>query len=115
MIISQTTKSEEKAEFEDFEVVVMVVMQNKILTTIHIVSKILQSEKQDVCKVSALLKDAYEYFKLHQDYFKSVVQTATDTAKSWVIKPKFQKKNISQRVKHFDELANDSKLNEMGK
>jgi hypothetical protein len=47
MIISQTTKSEEKVEaiylckkLEDFEVTVMVVMQNKILTTIHIVYKL---------------------------------------------------------------------------
>jgi hypothetical protein len=50
MIILQTTNSEEKVEaiylckkVEDFEVVVMVAMQNKILTTIHIVSKLLQS------------------------------------------------------------------------
>jgi hypothetical protein len=52
MVILQTTKSEEKAEaiylhkkLEDFEVVVMVVVQNKILTTIHIVSKHFQSQK----------------------------------------------------------------------
>jgi hypothetical protein len=58
------------------------------------------------------LKDAYEDFKLYRNDFKSVVQTATDTAKSWGIKPEFQKKNISQRVKRFHELANDSRLNE---
>jgi hypothetical protein len=104
MIILQTTKSEEKAEaiylrkkLEDFEAVVV---QNKILT-IHIVSKLLQSEKQNLSKVSALLKDAYEDLKLYRNYFKSVVQTATDTAKSWGITPEFQKKNISQRVKTF--------------
>jgi hypothetical protein len=53
--------------------------------------------------------------KLYWNYFKSDVQSATDTAKSWGIKPEFQKKNISQRVKLFDELANDSRLNESGK
>jgi hypothetical protein len=93
----------------------MVVMQNKILTTTQIVCKLLQSEKQDLSKVSALLKDAYEDFKLYRNDFKSVVQTATDTAKSRGIKPEFQKKNISQRFKHSDELANDSSLNESGK
>jgi hypothetical protein len=51
------------------------------------------------------LKDAYEDLKLYRNDFKSVVQTATDTAKSWGIKPELQKKNISQRVKHFHELA----------
>jgi hypothetical protein len=98
MIILQTTKSEEKAEaiylrkkLEDFEVVVMVVVQNKILTTIHIVSKLLQSEKQDLSKVSALLKDAYEDLKLYRNDFKSVVQTATDTAKSCVSNRSFRK------------------------
>jgi hypothetical protein len=60
----------------------MVVMKNKILTT-HIVSKLLQSEKQDLSKVSALLKYAYEDLKLYWNDFKSVVQTATDTVKSW--------------------------------
>jgi hypothetical protein len=56
MIILQTTKPGEKAEaiylckkLEDFEVV-MAEMQNKILTTIHIISKLLQSEKQDLSK-----------------------------------------------------------------
>jgi hypothetical protein len=100
MAILQTTKSEETSEaiylrknLEDFEVVVIVVMQNKILTTVHIVSKLLQSQKQDLGKVYALLKDAYEDLKLYQNDFKSVVQTATDTAKSWGIKPEFQKKN----------------------
>jgi hypothetical protein len=53
--------------------------------------------------------------KLYWNNFKSDVQTATDTAKRWGIKPEFQKKNISQRVKRFDELANDSRLNESGK
>jgi hypothetical protein len=61
------------------------------------------------------LKDAYGYLKLYRNDFRSVVQTATDTAKSWGIKPEFQKKNVSQRVKHFDQLANDSRLNEVGK
>jgi hypothetical protein len=77
MIILQRTKSEEKAEaiylhkkLEDSEVVVM---QNKILTTIHIVSKLLQSEKQDLSKVSASLKDAYEDLKVYRNDFTSVV------------------------------------------
>jgi hypothetical protein len=61
------------------------------------------------------LKDAYEDLKLYRNDFKSVVQTATDIAKSWGIKLESQKNNISQRVKHFDELANDSRLNESGK
>jgi hypothetical protein len=90
MIILQTTKSEEKAEaiylrknLEGFEVVVMVVIKNKILAIIHIVFKLLRSEKQDLSKVSALLKDAYEDLKLYRIDFESVVQTATDTVKSW--------------------------------
>jgi hypothetical protein len=53
--------------------------------------------------------------KLYRNDFKSVVQTATYIAKNWGIKPEFRKKNISQRVKHFDELAKDSGLNESGK
>jgi hypothetical protein len=51
--------------------------------------------------------------KLYWNDFKPDVQTATDTAKSWGIKPEFQKKNVSQR--DFDEPANDSRLNESGK
>jgi hypothetical protein len=94
MIILQTTKTEEKSD-ADFEVVVMVVVQNKILTIIRIVSKLLQSEKPDLSEVSALLKDAYEDLKLYRNDFKSVVQTATNTAKSWGIKLEFQEKNIS--------------------
>jgi hypothetical protein len=69
-------------------------MQNKMFSIIHIVSKLLQFEKQDLSKVSALLKDAYEDLKLYQNDLKSVVQTATNTAKCWSIKPEFQKKNI---------------------
>jgi hypothetical protein len=45
----------------------MVVMQDTILTTIHIVSKLLQSEKQDLSKDFALLKDAYEDLKLYRN------------------------------------------------
>jgi hypothetical protein len=93
----------------------MIVTQNKILTTIHIFSKLLQSEKQDLSKVCALLKEAYEDLKLYRNDFKSVVQTATHTAKCWGIKPEFLKKIISKRVKHFDEVENDSRLNESGK
>jgi hypothetical protein len=56
-----------------------------------------------------------KHLKLYWNYFKSDVQTATDTAKSLGIKPEFQKKNISQKVKHFDEPADDTRLNESGK
>jgi lipid A disaccharide synthetase len=73
----------------------MVVMQSRILTTIYIVSKLLQSKKQELRRVCALLKDAYEDLKLYRNDFKSVVQTATDTAKS----RSYRKKNISQSQK----------------
>jgi hypothetical protein len=53
--------------------------------------------------------------KLYRDDFKSVVQIITHTARSWGTKPEFHKKNILQRVKHFDEVANASRLNELGK
>jgi hypothetical protein len=72
----------------------MVVMQNKILTTIHIVSKLLQSEKQDLSKVSALMKDAYEDLKLYRNDFKSVVQTATDILKAGVSNRSFRKRTF---------------------
>jgi hypothetical protein len=53
--------------------------------------------------------------ELYGDDFKSVVQTVTHTARSWGTKPEFHKKNILQRVRHFDEVANASRLNELGK
>jgi hypothetical protein len=46
-------------------------------------------KKQDLSEVSDLLKDTYENFKLYRNYFKSVVRTATDTAKSWCINQSF--------------------------
>jgi hypothetical protein len=85
VIILQITKSEEKADLrkkiEDFEVVV--VMQNKMLTIIHTVSKLLQSEKTGSQQSFCFIESAYEDFKLYRNDFESVVQTPTDTAKSW--------------------------------
>jgi hypothetical protein len=38
-----------------------------------------------------------------------------DISENRGIKPEFQKKNISQRVKHFNEVTNRSRFNESGK
>jgi uncharacterized protein (UPF0335 family) len=72
----------------------MVVMQNKILTVIHTVSKLLQSEKQDLSKVSASLKDVYENLKLYGNDFKSVVQLLPILLKAGVSNRIFRKRTF---------------------
>ncbi|MGH0141890.1 UNVERIFIED_CONTAM: hypothetical protein FKN15_004063, partial [Acipenser sinensis] len=80
--------------------------QSKVLETVNIISKLLQSKDMDLFLAAKMLNSATKTFISFRKQFGET--TASSLASSWVIEQKFTEKRLRQ--KHFDELCEDQRL-----
>uniref|UniRef100_A0A1Y1MVW0 DUF4371 domain-containing protein n=1 Tax=Photinus pyralis TaxID=7054 RepID=A0A1Y1MVW0_PHOPY len=99
-----------KKKLENFETVVIIVMEYKILSITKIVTNALQSKNQDIERASKLLKSAKEDISRIRENFSEIVNEAADSARSWGIQPHFKNSRLRRVKKQFDELSSDERL-----
>ncbi|XP_078507675.1 zinc finger MYM-type protein 1-like [Lissotriton helveticus] len=116
-ILLQSKKVEERTEarglmkcLETFEFVLMVVIQSKVLETINIVSKLLQSKDLDLLQASNMLSSAANTFASFREQFEDVKSSASLLAAAWGIQLHFTQKRPQHKILHFDELFEDQRL-----
>lgn len=110
-IILKSKNSEEKSEaiglkkkIENFEFLFLIILFSKILHSINIVSKLLQSKNSNIGQASNLFKNAYEELcKLRQKY-DEIRREASDLAANWRIDPIFVQKRQKNRQNFFMNL-----------
>uniref|UniRef100_H3A841 DUF4371 domain-containing protein n=1 Tax=Latimeria chalumnae TaxID=7897 RepID=H3A841_LATCH len=82
-IILKTNKPEDSSlhkHLESFNVILMIVFQTKVLETINVVSKMLQSETQELGKAAEMLENAYNLMKDLRNSFSNIRQLAVKVA-----------------------------------
>lgn len=109
----ERTKAENlKSKLENFEFVLLLVLQCKILGMINLVSKALQSESIELlCAHQMLEKVMLEITELRQN-FEIIKIEALNICNLWGIRTEFQQKRLRKVKKHFDELCQDERLEE---
>uniref|UniRef100_H3A840 DUF4371 domain-containing protein n=1 Tax=Latimeria chalumnae TaxID=7897 RepID=H3A840_LATCH len=90
-----------KKHLESFNVILMIVFQTKVLETINVVSKMLQSETQELGKAAEMLENAYNLMKDLRNSFSNIRQLAVKVAQTW---------GAPKAKHHFDELSADQQL-----
>ncbi|XP_066946087.1 uncharacterized protein [Macrobrachium rosenbergii] len=83
---------------------------SKILQSINLVSKMLQSKAVDLAKAADLLKVCMDEMCRLRNQFEDVKKEATDIAQKWSIRRKFEKKRLQNVKRHFGELCEDQRL-----
>jgi len=92
---------------EDFQFIFSVIFIGKILETVNVVSKVLQSPKQELSTAVALLNSALINLQEYRSQYSDFFEIAVEVANKWGVSQKFQKKR-SRRVKRFyDEILQD--------
>lgn len=116
-ITLKSKNSEEKSEaiglkkkLENFEFLFHIVLFSKILHSINIVSKVLQSKKCSIVQASNLLKNAYDELCKLRHKSDEIRCESSNLAANWGIEAIFIKKRQKQTKQFFDELASDTKF-----
>lgn len=115
----QSSKKDEIAEafqlkknIEQFEFVFLLVLFSRILGAIDVASKCLQNEKADLCQATYHLETALKATTSYRENFTEAKQESISVAQKWGIEVKFQVKRMRKTKRHFDELADDHRLND---
>lgn len=96
-----------KVHMEDFRFIFSVIFIGKILETVNVVSKALQSPKQELSTAVSLLNSALINLQEYRSQYSDFFEIAVEIAKKWGVPQKFQEKR-SRRVKRFyDEILQD--------
>lgn len=95
---------------QTFEFVLILVVMARILSVINAASTYLQSNDADLLKATHHLKTAFEDMSDYRNNFTDAVDEATDICRRWGIEPKFKDTRVPRTKRHFDELAEDSRL-----
>jgi hypothetical protein len=116
IILTSKSKDERNEEIalkkymETFEFILNVIIQNKILNIIDIVSKCLQNINIDIEKASELLSNSLCNLENLRNQFNEIKSEAITIAEKWVINTSFSKTRNRQTKKIFDELCADQRL-----
>jgi hypothetical protein len=101
-----------KKHIECFEFVLHVVIMAKVLAEINIASQYLQSKDADIERAADHLRKAADNLaKLRLD-FEAVKEEEVSACVKWGVTPCFADKRKTKRKRHFDELADDSRLSD---
>ena len=95
---------------QTFEFVLILVVLAKILSVINVASTYLQSKDADLLKATHHLKTALDDISDYRNKFTGAIEEATEICRRWGIEPKFKDTRVSRTKRHFDELAEDSRL-----
>ena len=104
-------KSNERAEaaglikaIHNFEFVILTIMQEKLLTSVDLVSQFLQRKDSNLFEATTLLEATLLGVKNYRNNFEEAKKSAETLAKSWGTKAAFRKKRQSRKEKHFGEI-----------
>ena len=95
---------------ENFEFVILLVVVSKILSDIDIASKYLQRKDVDLLKATEQLQLVLNVMVKYRQDFTKVRDEAVTICKQWGLLTNFADKHVIKRKRHFDELAEDSRL-----
>ena len=99
-------------KIENFEFVLMLVLQCKVLQIVNIPSKSLQPETYDLFSAHNLLQNALLRITSFRNKFEEQVIEASEISGEWGLPGQFTKRRIRKNKRHFDELSEDEKLND---
>ncbi|XP_025421989.1 zinc finger MYM-type protein 1-like [Sipha flava] len=81
-----------KVHMEDFQFIFSVIFIGKILETVNVVSKALQSPKQELSTAVSLLNSALIKLQEYRSQYSDFFEIAVEIAKKWGVPQKFQEK-----------------------
>ena len=97
-------KSDERAEatglikaIQNFEFVILTIMQEKLLTSVDLVSQFLQRKDSNLFEATTLLEATLLGVKNYRNNFEEAKKSAETLAKSWGTKAAFRKKRQSRK------------------
>ena len=93
-----------------FEFVLILVVLTKILSAINAASMYLQSKNADLLKAAHHLKTAFDNLSDYRNNFTDAVNEATTICQLWGVEAKFKDTRVARKKRHFDELAEDTRL-----
>lgn len=93
-----------------FEFVVLIVMQDKLLRSVDLVSQLLQRPDMDLFNATTLLETALTSIKQSRGAFEETKAAAQALAKDWGTDGNFKQKRASRKKRMFDELSEDMRL-----
>ena len=99
-----------RKQLENFEFILCLVFQSKVLESINVVSKILQSPNTDLQKATYLLGQAKSNLGGLRHKFEDVVRETTELAHHWNIEAKITSIRQIQIKKFFDELLSYERI-----
>ena len=95
-----------------FHFIFLVNMQTKILECINTASQLLQAKQTDILKASSLLENALCVLKDYRGKFEEAKSTTLSLATQWGSQTQFDVPRARKVKRHFDELAEDSRLSD---
>ena len=95
---------------QTFEFVLILVLLTKVLTSINAASVYLQSKDADLLKAVHHLKTSFDAVSDYRNNFTDAIDEATRICRLWGVDPKFQDIRVAKKKRHFDELAEDTRL-----
>ena len=99
-----------KAHLNRFEFILMIIIWERILTSINLASKELQKVNLDLSVSVKLLSMALEELKYLRESWNEVLGEAHTIAQRWGIPACFKSRRIRKTKRFFDELVTDSRL-----
>ena len=85
-------------------------MQDKLLSSVNLVSQFLQRQDMNLFDATSLLDAALASVKNARDEFDDTKKTATTLANSWGTDVTLKQKRTGRRKRFFDELCEDERL-----
>jgi len=99
-----------KGSIEKFEFVFLLVIWEKILRHVHVVSKLMQAKEVDLNLVTELLNTTVQHFRDMRSSFKSHHDEAIAYAEKYKVTSHFKEARNRKTKRFHDELANDERL-----
>ncbi|XP_025424688.1 zinc finger MYM-type protein 1-like [Sipha flava] len=96
-----------KVHMEDFQFIFSVIFIGKILETVNVVSKALQSPKQELSTAVSLLNSALIKLQEYRSQYSDFFEIAVEIAKKWGVPQKFQEKRTRRVKRFYDEILQD--------
>ena len=99
-----------KNAMENFEFVLMVVIQGKILETVNLVSKVLQNKDIDVLQATSMLHTASDCFVQMRDNFKKMKDQALTLAALFMLCLRIDEQGVPKSISLSFVKMRDSRM-----
>ncbi|XP_077974734.1 zinc finger MYM-type protein 1-like [Styela clava] len=111
LIILRSKKTEELSEavslgnkLQNFDFIIMIVLMETVLQPIDLLSKILQSQNQDLGMAAALLGDTLGNFQKIRNNYQEIRKKSDKVAETWGVEPKFSIKRQKNMPAIYDDI-----------